>query len=742
MHAIEDSEASLAELEARVNRCRAAVEFSYNGHEGEQSGHGLKPEVDLLEELLEALAAVYPVTRQGELLTEIVTVSENILRVCPVDYGFRLRTMATLGNALFTMYMTNGEDESSIYRCVDVCREALALCPPGHPECGRVLHELAGALEATFDKHSDMPALIEAVAIFEESLKLRPPGHLRRSETLDGLAGALELIAQQRGDNHALDRAITLNREALELRPHGHNQRSQTLDNLASALQTQYERNGRSESLAEAIHLYRDALQLRFPGHVDYACSLDNLAGALRTRFHQDGEIEALVEAILLHREGLDESPPGHALRHVSLNNLATALLTYSREQGGAEILKEAIGLYREALLLVPKAHYLHHMYLANLAKTLSDHYRYDRDDSMLRDAITLYREALQLCPPGHMLLVHRFRALARALWDLSIEDNRPETLCEAISLLREALECHSHGHHQRCKSLETLASSLLHSYSLHGNLDQLTEAIQRCSEALETCPLEHPHRGNVLFEAGRCRLMARTESFDLTEGLELMSAALMHSALAPMLRLQLVLLNLDNLELALEHANTHAKVDAVRRHHDLQMLQLYTQAIQLLPLVASFSLTPATRLEVITGSHVLTRIATTRAFKLGLISTAVELHEEGRGVFWSQALRLSPAAFEGVAEEDRLALERVSRDLNRRDDHVEIAGSATSQGAHGLHESHRLTTEAERIISKIRSHAGLERFMMPARFEGLMRALPRGFVVILITLQTSHGTL
>jgi hypothetical protein len=42
------------------------------------------------------------------------------------------------------------------------------------------------------------------------------------------------------------------------------------------------------------------------------------------------------------------------------------------------------------------------------------------------------------------------------------------------------------------------------------------------------------------------------------------------------------------------------------------------------------------------------------------------------------------------------------------------------------------LNVEAEALISKIRAHPGLERFLLPPAFDSLMASLPSGFVVIL----------
>jgi hypothetical protein len=71
------------------------------------------------------------------------------------------------------------------------------------------------------------------------------------------------------------------------------------------------------------------------------------------------------------------------------------------------------------------------------------------------------------------------------------------------------------------------------------------------------------------------------------------------------------------------------------------RIFELYRDTIGLLPPAANLGLAHSTRLNVLGGLNVLCCTAIMQSIRLGHISDAVEALEEGRGLFWSQTLRL-----------------------------------------------------------------------------------------------------
>ncbi|KAF8132951.1 TPR-like protein [Boletus edulis] len=378
-------------------------------------------------------------------------------------------------------------------------REALELCPQGHPDRSMSLNNLAIRLWTHYNQLGAMVDLDEAIVLDREALELRPQGHPDRSMSLNNLAVRLWTRYNQLGAMVDLDDAIVLDREALELCPQGHPDRSMPLNNLAVHLSTRYNQLGAMADLDEAIVLDREALELRPQGHPDQSTSLNNLAIYLSTRFNQLGAMADLDEAIVLDREALELRPQGHPDRSMSLNNLALHLSTRYNQLGAMADLDEAIFLAREALELCPQGHPDRSTSLNNLALHLSTRYNQLGAMADLDDAIVLDREALKLRPQGHP---DRSTSLNNLALHLSTRYNQLGAMVdldEAIVLDREALELRPQGHPDRSMSLNNLAVRLWTRYNQLGAMADLDDAIVLDREALELCPQGHPDRSTSL---------------------------------------------------------------------------------------------------------------------------------------------------------------------------------------------------------------------------------------------------
>jgi hypothetical protein len=172
-------------------------------------------------------------------------------------------------------------------------------------------------------------------------------------------------------------------------------------------------------------------------------------------------------------------------------------------------------------------------------------------------------------------------------------------------------------------------------------------------------------------------------------------------------------------------------------------MLDIYLRVVRLLPLVASFAHNATSRLQELNGADALSRNAAGRAMNMGQPTTAVEMLEEGRGVFWLQALCLRVSHLDGILPQEQHELQRIFRTLDDRG--FSSAGmselSADSRGRQ-LEERRRLSERVETLIANIRSRPELERFLMPPAFVSLLHALPVGFIVMLVASDFSHRAL
>ncbi|KAI9567903.1 CHAT domain-containing protein [Boletus coccyginus] len=336
--------------------------------------------------------------------------------------------------------------------------------PSSYPVWIQKLHSRAEPLAVEFKQGGEGSCIEEAIDLDREALQLCPPGHPRRLVSLTYLACHLLDRYDQLGATSDFEEAITLDQEALHLCPQGHPERSMSLNGLANGLLTQYKQFGRTEDLDQAIVLNQEALDLF----------------VLSARYRQIVGMDGLDEAIALGREALDLRPQGHPNRSTSLNNLAVRLFIRYNRLGGMEDLDEAIFLGREALDLCPQGHPDRSLYLANLAVGLYTRYNQLRSMEDLDEAIVLSRDALNLRPQGHPLLSMSLINLAVHLSTRYELLGGKEDLDEAIVLDREALNLCPQGHPDRSTSLNNLAVQLFTWYNQLGWTEDLEERTKR----------------------------------------------------------------------------------------------------------------------------------------------------------------------------------------------------------------------------------------------------------------------
>jgi hypothetical protein len=627
--------------------------------------------------------ADHAVSHSAATIKAAISVLEEILRLRPIGHEQRAEAVDKLGNALFFFCFYHEADYSRRDRCFVLLREALQLCPPSHSSRDRALHNLARALGfVDYEKHS----------------------------------GSLDNLGE----------SIQLNRAALQLRPAGHPERAGTLNNLAHGLMRSFHRCGNLDLLTEAIAVHRDALLQRPLGHPLRDTSLHNLASSLGSSFQHQGGSETLAEQISLSREALQLQPVGHPLRWIPLNTLGNSLALSFELQGLPALLSESVCVHREAVHLVPSTHPERGIVFGNLAHSLVESFRQYRDQSALSEAITLLRQSL--CLPAGLGGDRRLEILyelAEALVASFDEHKFIDHLHEAVKLHREALESRPPGHFQRMESLQGLGRLLCRT-----ECQSWTEAVALCCEALSICPAGSPRRAEALSDASRCFLDSQSPFFDISRGMEHLSAAYSDNFCHVNRRLRFAMSDMPRVEVAYSEAAASFHPFTLE-HCNCRIMDLYAQVISLLPRAANFGLDHSTRLQAVTGLDGIARDAAARAVLLGRESEALELLEEGRGVFWAQALHLRTTAFDDVPQEDCQELQRLLRLLEHSGRRVEMLNQNAAQHERDMEIRRQLNEEVEALILKIRGYAGLDRFLLPPTFKALVSALPDGFVVV-----------
>jgi tetratricopeptide (TPR) repeat protein len=674
---------------------------------------------------------------------------------CRIGHPDRANLLDDVAYACMTRFERLG-DPSLLEEAVELHREALDLRPSGHPDRPESLNVLGCALSTRYELFGDLESLSEAIKLIRQALDLLPTGHRDRSASLNNLALTLVTTFEQSGNLESLAEAIDLHRQALSDRPAGHSRRSLSLSNLAVALTIKFEHLGDLKLLAEAVDLHREALSLRPLGHPRRSATLNNLASAVRTQFDHSRDLGLLAEAVELHRQALDLRPPGHFERDSSLSNLGNALWSRFQEVGDLNSLTEAVGLHREALNLRPVGHSHHSTSLNNLAAALHTHFGHTHDLESLEEAIELNRRALHLRPAGHPDRPSSLNNLATMIRTRFEQLDDLNSLAEAVELHRQALDLRPPGHPERPWAFKNLADTLQRRFERlngirHGHASRfsdeqraldLHEAIRLYRAGLSSCADDDPSRINLLFSIGKFLLRPERNVFDFEDGLRHILEALQSRDTSADDCLSYAVDTLRLVEASYDFACDHANTLGLGRHYyDEPVLQIYILVIQLLPRAASFGLDHARRLHKLSGADVISRNAATRAIVSGREAEAVEMLEEGRGVFWSQALRLRTTDLDLLPALDSQELRRLFQALDlggARDDSM----SAIQRERH-VEERRRLSSAAEALITEIRSRPAMSRFLLPPAFFSLVQSLPEGGAfVILVASSLGHRAL
>ena len=500
-------------------------------------------------------------------------------------------------------------------------------------------------------------------------------------EQLHSRAQSLFSRFEQGGGTHNIDDAIVLDREALELCPPGHSKRSDSLICLGIHLSDRYNQLGAMADLNEAIIFNRGALVLCPPGHLDRPTSLNNLANTLSTRYNRLRGMEDLDEAIALDREALALRPPGHPDRSMSLNNLAIRLSHRYNQSGKMKDLDEAIALDRDALELLPPGDPDRPMSLSNLADDLSTRFIHLGDMEDLDEAIVLDREALVLRPPGHA---------------------------------------------DRSTSLSNLADDLSARYDQLEDIDDINEAIALDREALELCPPGHPRRSHALYclaDRLQTRFMGLSEVEDREELFSLYA------------ELECIPQTMSSSDLDAAKAWAVAAEDFL---HPSTLLAYETCLRLLVQHLAALPSLPQhlTVLKDLTSS--LAVDAFSACLRNHSPTNAVELLEQGRGVFWSQLTRLrSPL---DIVISSGPAGKTLADEFTQLTSHIRDALKSPSADQHD--RVCHLNLELKRVVDNIRKLPDLSRFLLPSLFSEIRLAASGGPVIIVNASQYSCDAL
>lgn len=720
------------------------------------------------------LVTSYKETGNLDTLQEALQLYRTAYDITNVSNFYRSACLTNMNCALEFLFEATG-DIKALNEAIELGREALQLAPSEDPRSG-CLNNLANSLKCRYNETGDIEALFEATALHEEALRLRPPGHKLRSSSLIALAGTYMHQIEQRDDPELYNRASSYLSEALILEPPGHPSRSETLNNLGIVLHEQYRRDGNVDHLFAACNHQREALSLRPRGDTLRVSALMNLASSLKDLYHVTGDYDAMEECQSLLREGAEIAPKGSPERIIALCNMSTVLSMTLSDESDLRQVEKVVEMARQTLDICPPNHKNHTMALEVLASRLWDRYKYTRDIDSILESIKLLRKVEKLYPEGHKQRVHTLQHLAFTLRQLHQEKGYSHALSEAIEFQRLAIKSQKEDHADFPRALRTLSDLIEDQFTITRDEGDLDEIMQLRRVALELQPpghLEHVSAVRFLVNAFMLRFKYFEAADAVTDAVELLEEEILevsdedpdkhilHHAMARLALEDSSYFDWDkavkHLHLAVidEHASEADRLNeainslrhleyAAIRTADVEryfftahpVLELYSSIIQLLPRVAHFGLDPSARLKILEGSGYLCQSAALRAWTLKQPTVAVELYEEGKAVFWQQALQLRSSALNALPSVDRDELRKLFGSLEKIGQDVpdEEAMKDSALVTKRLNTRRELNSATNKLVREIRTRPGFERFLKIPEYEQLAEAACEGPVVILGT--------
>jgi tetratricopeptide (TPR) repeat protein len=699
------------------------------------------------------------------LLGQAIQLQQQALACTPADGPVREQICRSLSVLLQKSFVRSG-DIADLHGRVEMCRELLRLCSDRPSDRSDACDRLAGALMRVFQHSGTVSALDEAMNLYEEALSLTPPGHPSRMRSCNNLAGALYEKHQQEGALALLQRALILQQEHLRLSSAPEADplaRAGALCSLATTMAALDDVSGGHASEEECIALYQEALVLLPENSHRRSIACSGLLNQVQGRFRRTRDLTLLDIAIRYGRDVVTLSSPLQPSYRTICNSLAQALLVRYDFVFQTADLNESISLQRMLFSVMTPTHPRRIAACCTLASSLRSEFERTGDMDRLEEALSLLRQAYAMCPEGSPQHASVCASYATLLWLLANVTMNDALLDKAIDLSRKSLRLDVLGHAGRSESLNSLGAYLATRFGVVGDLPSLEEAIQHFRAALELRPPGHLQRADtccnlgsnlleyvihtensshmeetisLLKEAGggggsrrealhalshvylaRAYLVPGTPFFDPPSAVAAAREATEHG-LEPTSIVYLTT-QLDSLDLSL-----------IPESHMLDMLRAFANIVACLPRLSNATMSFQTRLRTLKAGKNIGAASLRCAILAGDLKTGVELLENSRAVFWSQALNMRDPQLENLPGDLRTEIEHLLGALSSTPALVEGSQLTARDMIHQQNE------QLQRLIAEVRALPGLSRFMLGTPYEQLVSAFA-GTAVLMFSADT-----
>jgi hypothetical protein len=598
----------------------------------------------------------------------------------------------------------------------------------------KVLTNLAGIAVKLFEQTGRPELLVEAETCLLEVHPIVVSGNVDSADALKTIS-TLSLVYKylfelQGKKKEYLEKAVCLAEQATTLLPSAVSLRATTLNNHAVVSTVRFETGGFSEHLEQAIAGYEEGVLARPRGHPHRVISLGNLAFALTTRFRATGSIQDLETAIQLDYESLALAPRSHPNRPwILLNTIALLVYRHNLYRDPRDV-DEAFRLSTEMDELCTEGHILRIPCFSNLASVLQTKYEHSGNPKELEQGTSYLEKALRICGTDNIhrpILLQNLGHQLRCLFQKTLND---ADLDNSISHLEDAIRCYGARDTRRPSALRMLAQSCCLKCWRTKDAYWSTYARDRAIEALSFLEIGHPARSECMIQIVKIQTVFRPPGMSLECGSELLTLAILDDACSPQIRLREL-----NSMFREYHPPTVFSIlttEAAIRG----LVEKFACTIRLLPRVAYLGLDSRARLDALTGTEYLANDAAGYALAASDCEQAVELLEQGRAIFWSQALKLRTPLEDlpkDLRDEIRKLCEWLEADSltwNGTGETEESVAAVAQRASLRRQQSERLNALLNRVRQEI---PGLHRFMLHEEFRTLAEAAKFGPIVILL---------
>jgi tetratricopeptide (TPR) repeat protein len=617
--------------------------------------------------------------------------------------------------------------EVALEAATRLCRRSLELRPPGHPKRAHSLHNLAKYLLELHVEHdvgvADLSMLAESVALSREALSLRSLENRHYEACLETLFEALVAsYTNGNGEQKVFEDALTYGKQLMEFHPPGVDSglRGHFLSIFGDLWWARAKFTELSQDRDMGISYYKEAVECS--DDVESQCQLMIRLGFCLQMSSNYGQ----EHVSFTNMDRANRKRKAHAIPSI----LDVKLATTAKAQLNISKLDEAICWFQKASKLAGLSDTDQSVALEHLGSALDTSAIINNSLERLHQAAASYRLALELLPKEHENRSELLDSLADTSAHLYGMTNDETFLLEAIGYSQRALDlCSQEPTPKRANHLVNLALLQKEHAVEQCDGDNMRLAIKYFHDALEIHMTGSDDHAVVKRhgDLAECFLTRDLPTFDLAQGAQYLLLAIKQKILPAR---DTLIISTSSVHL-LAWAVIGTSDEPFYRDHLVQALR---EMMTLLAHMVSFGQDLDTRLATLNGFDWVGESFSMIAMALGMNDLALEIIEQARGLFWTQALYLREAKLDLVPDDITTELGALLSSLDEKtledasaDDKVEDASQSTR------YLRRKQADRVDELIHDIRLLPGLQRFMLAPEHSQLLKAARDSFIVVLL---------